>query len=132
MRTRARPPEALGIERGSSAVEFAIILPLLLLVLFGIIDFGRLEFERITVNQAAFEGARASGFKQGVSAITTAVHSTLGSSDVTITTVNANCATPNSMTTVTVAKQNNFLWYTPVLRGISVQVKATGAFRCLN
>jgi hypothetical protein len=39
-------------------VEFALVLPLLLLLLFGIIDFGRALNAQITITQAAREGAR--------------------------------------------------------------------------
>ncbi|MEM7286963.1 MAG: TadE family protein [Actinomycetota bacterium] len=45
-------------DRGVTAVEFAIILPLLLLLVFGIIEFGRAYQARLTVTHAAREGVR--------------------------------------------------------------------------
>jgi Flp pilus assembly protein TadG len=45
-------------DRGAAAVEFALLLPLLLLLVFGIIDFGRAINAQITITQAAREGAR--------------------------------------------------------------------------
>ncbi|GAA3707315.1 hypothetical protein GCM10022399_25070 [Terrabacter ginsenosidimutans] len=45
-------------ERGASAVEFAIILPVLFLVIAGIVDFGRFFFMKIQVTNAAREGVR--------------------------------------------------------------------------
>jgi len=45
-------------DRGAAMVEFALLLPLLLLLLFGIIDFGRALNAQITITQAAREGAR--------------------------------------------------------------------------
>ena len=39
-------------------VEFALVLPLLLALLCGIIDFGWLYYNQITLNNAAREGAR--------------------------------------------------------------------------
>jgi Flp pilus assembly protein TadG len=39
-------------------VEFAFIAPILLLFLFGVVDFGRIIYTYITLNQAVNEGAR--------------------------------------------------------------------------
>jgi Flp pilus assembly protein TadG len=46
-------------DRGAAAVELAFVLPVLLLIAFGMIDFGRLLHARITLTEAAREGARA-------------------------------------------------------------------------
>lgn len=46
-------------DRGAAAVEAALVLPLLLMLVFGIIDFGRMLNAQITVTEAAREGARA-------------------------------------------------------------------------
>jgi Flp pilus assembly protein TadG len=47
-----------GSERGAELIEFALVLPLLLLVVLGIVDFGFL-FQRLeVVTNAAREGAR--------------------------------------------------------------------------
>ena len=51
-------------DRGAAAVEFAIMLPLLLLLLFGIIDFGRALNAQVTITQAAREGARLDALNQ--------------------------------------------------------------------
>lgn len=45
-------------DRGAVAVEFGILLPVLLLILLGIIDFGRAYNAKISLTQAAREGAR--------------------------------------------------------------------------
>ena len=47
-----------GADRGATAVEFALLLPLLLLIVMGIIDFGRMLNAQQTLTQAAREGAR--------------------------------------------------------------------------
>jgi len=47
-----------GADRGATAVEFALLLPLLLLIVMGIIDFGRILNAQQTLTQAAREGAR--------------------------------------------------------------------------
>jgi hypothetical protein len=45
--------------RGASAVEFALVLPVLLLILFGIIEYGWLLTTQIVLTNAVSEGARA-------------------------------------------------------------------------
>lgn len=44
---------------GIALVEFAIVLPLLLLITFGIIEFGLLMFNKQVITNASREGARA-------------------------------------------------------------------------
>jgi Flp pilus assembly protein TadG len=45
-------------ERGAAAVEMAMVLPLLMLAVGGIVDLGWLLFHQVTVSNAAREGAR--------------------------------------------------------------------------
>lgn len=45
-------------EIGATLVEFAVIFPLLLMLLFGVIEFGRLVTTIISVSTASREGAR--------------------------------------------------------------------------
>lgn len=45
-------------EKGASAVEFAIILPVLIFILFGIFEFGRAYLDYLSITHAAREGAR--------------------------------------------------------------------------
>lgn len=51
--SRRRPRSA-----GQSLVEFALVIPVFLLALFGLIDVGRLVYLNSTLSQAAREGAR--------------------------------------------------------------------------
>jgi len=45
-------------KKGQSLIEFALVLPILLLVLLGIMEFGRMIMAANVLNQAAREGAR--------------------------------------------------------------------------
>jgi Flp pilus assembly protein TadG len=53
-----RVPAFLRSERSQSLTEFALILPLLLVFIFGILDFGRGIYYYVTMQQAVQEGAR--------------------------------------------------------------------------
>ena len=46
-------------ERGAAAVEMALVLPVLILFIGGIVDFGRAYFTQVVLANAAREGARA-------------------------------------------------------------------------
>ena len=46
-------------ERGSTAVEFAVILPLFLILIFSLIDFGRYFYTRVVITNASIEVASA-------------------------------------------------------------------------
>lgn len=45
-------------EEGQAMVEFALVLPVFLLILCGIIDFGWLFYNQLSLNNACREGAR--------------------------------------------------------------------------
>ena len=49
----------LKSQRGATAVEFAVVLPLLLLLIFGAIEFGLFLFNRHVITNAVREAARA-------------------------------------------------------------------------
>jgi Flp pilus assembly protein TadG len=59
---------AAGVSRdesGQTLVEFAVVLPLVLLLLLGIMDFGKAFNYWITENQVASEGARRAAVNLG-------------------------------------------------------------------
>jgi Flp pilus assembly protein TadG len=45
-------------ERGAVAVEFALVLPILMMILLGIVEFGLSYSAQLTITNAAREGAR--------------------------------------------------------------------------
>lgn len=61
-------------ERGAVAVEFAILAPVLILLLLGIMEFGRAYNVQITLSNAAREGVRVMAINNSATAaaITTA------------------------------------------------------------
>jgi Flp pilus assembly protein TadG len=52
-------------QRGQDMLEFAIVLPLLLLILFGVLDLGRVFHAAITITNIAREGARHASIYPG-------------------------------------------------------------------
>jgi len=69
-------------EDGVALVEFAMVLPLLLVLAFGIIDFGRAFQTWITLTNAAREGARLGTVSQDAQAVRQRCESTAGVSGV--------------------------------------------------
>jgi hypothetical protein len=76
MRSSVRKPK-----RGQSLVEFALLLPLLVLVIFGVLELGRVFFAYIAITNAAREGARVFTFWPNfttIDNIETAVYNEVG------------------------------------------------------
>lgn len=78
-------------EGGQSLVEFTLVLPIFLLVLFAIIDFGMAFNAWITVTNSAREGARLGSVRAPSGDIEQRVRDTAGSlgDDLTVTVTNA-------------------------------------------
>lgn len=130
--------------RGAVSVEFALLLPLLLLFTLGIYDFGRLQYERVVVTSAAYEAARASALWTSTSALgatataaaLTAAQTAAGNIPVIIKVAPSKPGcTSAGINTVTVSALHNgqerFNFLTPGLTALNVTVKRVGAFRCL-
>jgi len=66
------PPETHGSERGTAAVEFALVLPLVLVVALALVQTGLLVRDRLLVEAAARAGARAAAVQEDPAAIRSA------------------------------------------------------------
>ncbi len=60
-----RPRACSAPESGQELIEFALVVPLLMLILFGVLDLGRAFYASITIANAAREGARYAMFYPG-------------------------------------------------------------------
>ncbi len=72
-------------QKGQSLVEFALVLPLFVLILVGIFDIGRAFFAYIAISNAAREGARVETFWPGkatMANVTTSIQAEIGASTV--------------------------------------------------
>lgn len=70
-------------ERGAALVEFAIVLPLLMTLIFGVIEFGSLYNENLEVRSAAREGSRLAAVDNGCVPPAPAACSAPGSAQLT-------------------------------------------------
>lgn len=67
--TATRLPEAVR-QRGAAAVEFALVLPALLLLLWGLITFATMFYTQLAVSRAASDGARTAAQMAGTPDLT--------------------------------------------------------------
>jgi Flp pilus assembly protein TadG len=86
-----------GDERGAAMVEFALVLPLLLVLVFGIVDFGRAFQSWITLTNAAREGARLGATGAKASDICARVTTTAALAGVSCSVDNAQGTTGTSV-----------------------------------
>jgi Flp pilus assembly protein TadG len=100
-------------ERGAAAVEFALVLPLLLALIFGMIDFGRAYNQQITLTQLAREGARlvSLGTTDYKARLLSAAPASLGlqASNISGTTPCTLASSATSDATVTISKTFTFV-----------------------
>jgi Flp pilus assembly protein TadG len=110
---KLRRPKPIGGERGAAAVEFALLLPVLLLIIFGIIDFGRALNAQVTLTQAAREGARLAALGQP-DVVSRTQGAATGLSPVSVTIVTSCPAGAGPGVNATVSVSYSFSFITPV------------------
>lgn len=132
-------------ERGASAVEFALVLPFVLLLIFGLIDFGRLYWAKMSVVAAANESVRAVILDSTLADTVVeqraeAVAAPWSASAISVTVIR--CPSPPTSTSVAEVKVLlNFNFITPVGQlmqafgaanpGRTRTISSTGIYRCL-
>jgi Flp pilus assembly protein TadG len=114
-------------ERGAVAAEFALLLPVLLTILFGIIEFGMIMYGREVVTNASREGARA-GIIQRTPPLTAGEITTVTTNYLTGTgispaqvTITVPASGGGTGTPVTVTATYNYPWlipYIPTMLGL--------------
>jgi Flp pilus assembly protein TadG len=93
-------------ERGAVAVEFAILAPVLVMLLLGIMEFGRAYNAQASLSSAAREGVRVMAVSNDPTAARTAAKNAAVSlqpalADASISFGSATC-TPNAQMTITI------------------------------
>lgn len=83
----ARAPRNRSRERGTALIEFALVLPLLLVLTVAAVDFGRAFFVKNMLHQAAREGVRMLAVQQNPVDIEARIANVMNSSGVQTYTV---------------------------------------------
>jgi Flp pilus assembly protein TadG len=111
---KRRMRRASAADRGATVVEFALLLPVLLLLVFGIIDFGRALNAQVTITQAAREGARLDALNQPNVISRTKAAATGLSASVTVTEVTTCPAGSGPTANADVQVSYGFNFITPI------------------
>jgi Flp pilus assembly protein TadG len=130
-----------GTERGAAAVEFAIVLPLLVLLVFGIVEFSIAFNRQQGLHAAAREGARVAALPQTtnsevVSRVESALSGVLNDDDIDAATITVtptgtqpcNNQPPGTHVVVTVSAQNQL--NIPVFANQTLTLTGHGEFLC--
>jgi Flp pilus assembly protein TadG len=115
-------------------VEFALVVPLLLLLVLGIVQFGRAYSISTTLSGAAREGARAMALQNSTSAARAAAQSaapgiSLSTGQITVTPSSCPTSSTGSTTLVTVTITYPMTSVSKLF-GTSVALHGTGVMRC--
>lgn len=134
-------------DRGAAAVEFALVVPILIVILLGVVDFGlQLNSQAVTAN-AAREGARTGSLGGSQAEVITAAKSatvSLLNTSGTNPTVKVTCRLPTNAVcpsgldtsrqaggTVVVTVSYVYKWLSPAILGLpaSITVSKTSEMR---
>jgi Flp pilus assembly protein TadG len=132
-------PKRKRNERGQSLTEMALVLPVLLFVLAGVLDVGRLYYVTVAITDAAAEGASYAAIapRDMAGIVQRAQSSSGGLVQIESGRVSVDCPSTAAGSTVTVTVNYSFTVATPLinaivpegvinLRGIATEVILTG------
>jgi Flp pilus assembly protein TadG len=121
-------------ERGASAVEFGLVIPILLILVLGIVEFGHAFQVQGTLSAAAREGARAMALrndqaqaKAAVRDAASALDPDIADSQITITPAACPTGATNQNVRLTITYPMPFL---TDFFGASITMSGTGVMRC--
>ena len=122
-------------DRGAVAAEFALLLPVILMILFGTIEFGMIMYSRELITNASREGARA-GIVQVSPKPTAGTITTISTdyltgtginpADVTITVTGVGGANPATLTVTATYRYPWLIPYIPTVLGLPRPLLLTG------
>jgi Flp pilus assembly protein TadG len=127
--------EGLRKERGATAVEFALIVPLLIMLVIGIAEFGHAFQVQGTLSAAAREGVRLMALQNDPAAARAAVRNAASSlnpgiTDGQITITPASCPVINGGSTSVRLTIDYPMPYLTGFFGSGLDLTGTGVMRC--
>ena len=122
-------------ERGASVVEFALVVPLLLVLVLGIVEFGHAFQVQGSLSAAAREGARVMALQSNPAAARAAVRDAAPTLDPAVTneqiTVTPAACPLTSTTTATVRVTVDYpMPFLTGFFGADIDLTGTGVMRC--
>ena len=115
-------------QRGAAMVELAIVLPILIILVFGIIEFGRGFNANISLTHAAREGVRVYAITQDSAAGTAAALNAATSLDSTAMTVTVTACNAGDPTEMNITYP--FELSIPFFSSSTVVLSSKGVMRC--
>ncbi len=110
--------------RGAAVLEAAILLPLLIILVFGIIDVGRLVFTKMSLHDAAQEGSIYGAYNPGDADVVQA-RVVDSNTNLELETGDVVVACPGSVDTIRVTVSKEMTMITPIFTGRVVTLTST-------
>jgi Flp pilus assembly protein TadG len=118
-------------ERGAAALEFALVLPILLMLAFGIITFGRAYHAKVSLAGGVREGARALALGKTAAEAQAATIDAAGGLDITAADIaTSSCPAGGADGTAHVEASYDLDYTIPLVASGTLTITADGAMRC--
>jgi Flp pilus assembly protein TadG len=130
---RHRTAQRLLGERGAAVVEFALVLPVLLVLLLGIIEYSKAFNTQATLSAAAREGARTMALANDLGQARAAAQNAAGSLGIATSAVQISpttCTGASATTTVTVTIRFRQEFVSGLLGRTGIDLTGKAAMRC--
>lgn len=127
-RRRSRSLGGSRNQDGVAATEFAVLLPLLVVLVFGIIEFGLVLNTQLSLTGAAREGARVMAIHNDQAAAVDATVSSASMNPAPSVTVDPNPCVRGQE--VTVRAERQFTIRIPFFNGPTLDMAGVGVMRC--
>jgi Flp pilus assembly protein TadG len=115
-------------ERGAAIVEMALILPLLIMLVFGIVEFGRAYNTKVTLTHSAREAVRVLAITQDPAKAQAAAVASATTLDAAQLSFTSTACVPGQPTQVTVSYP--FSYDIPLINSDTVTLSGQGVMRC--